>query len=451
MIGKNFIFNGNAIPYTTAEGRAAGWLLDLEWTGVTVRNNLIPRQDFHGVISHPTLAEGRLVVCRGEIFGTLKSDRGTIRKEIQDMFLIQDFPTTENEFKVLSFEDDDGVGWFLRAKVYSLPEFTHLRGEPIINVFFQLLAEDPLIRSIDVQSETGSYGLIGGLALPAALPDALDGALNSFVVENEGNFSSPAKLIITVQTDINGDQNIAQQQDDMDSMQAFGTSSADESFGFMFTAATDKMGAVTIPLGKTGAPIDAVRVSVYTEAAGVPDIFVGTTTVDASDLTVAAAFADLDLITIPLQLDLTIGNDYIVFIERTGSFDVANYYNFGRYAVDNASGVERVAGVWSSWANQLWYRIHEQNSIVNPKVYNLTTGKFFGITTTVRPGETLEIDADAVTAELDGVNVLASRISGSNWIFLSPGNNAILLTGDNFDWSNQDKAQLEVEYYHTRM
>ena len=88
---------------------------------------------------------------------------------------------------------------------------------------------------------------------------------------------------------------------------------------------------------------------------------------------------------------------------------------------------------------------------MNPKVYNLTTGKFFGITTTVRPGETLEIDADAVTAELDGVNVLASRISGSNWIFLSPGNNAILLTGDNFDWSNQDKAQLEVEYYHTRM
>jgi len=166
---------------------------------------------------------------------------------------------------------------------------------------------------------------------------------------------------------------------------------------------------------------------------------------------VAAAFGELDLTTIALELNLTIGDDYIVFFERTGAFDASNYYNFGRYSVDNSSGARRIAGAWSTWANQVWYRIHEQNSIINPKVYNLTTGKFFGITATVRPGETLEIDTDAVTAELDGVNVLASRTSGSNWIFLSPGNNAILLTGENFDWSNQTKAELEVQYYHTRM
>lgn len=451
MIGKNFTFNGEAIPYTQAEGRAAGWLLDFDWTSVVVRNNLIPRQDFHGVISHPTLAEGRLIQCKGEIFHVSKTERGTIRKEIQDIFKLQDFPSDDNEVKVLSFEDDDGTDWFIRAKVYTLPEFTHQRGEPIIGVFFQLLAEDPLIRSAVLQSETGDYGLLGGLALPAALPAALDGALNSFVAENEGNFSSPAKLLITVPTDIAADQNIAQAQEDFDSMQSFGRSSVIDSFGFIFTAATDKLGAITFPLGKTGAPIDAVRLNIYTEVGGEPGVFVGTTTVNGTDLTVAAAYTDLDLVTIPIELNLTIGVDYIAYLERTGAFDNSNYYNVGKYSVDNSTGVERASGTWAAWANQLKYRVHFQNSIENPRVYNLTTGKFFGITTTVRPGQTLEIDTENITAELDGVSVLANRISGSNWIFLSPGDNAMLLVGDNYDSSNEEKAQLEVQYYHTRM
>jgi len=63
----------------------------------------------------------------------------------------------------------------------------------------------------------------------------------------------------------------------------------------------------------------------------------------------------------------------------------------------------------------------------------------------------LEIDTEEITAQLEGVNVLANRISGSNWIFLSPGDNAMLLIGENFDFAHQDKAQLEVQYYNTRM
>jgi len=288
MLGKNFIYDGVAIPYTAAEGRAAGWYADILWTTPAVRNVQISRQDFHGAISRPTFADGRLIQIRGEIFDTAKADRGTIRNTIANLFLIEAFPTESNELKKLEFTDDDGTEWFIWAKVYELPEYEHERGDAIINFFLQLYAPSPLILSKEMESESGIYGVWGGVVLPVELPFALDDAINSFECVNSGNFAAPAKITVT-------------------------------------------------------------------------------------------------------------------------------------------------------------------GEISNPKIFNLTTGKYFEFTMEMVADDVLIIDTDQNVATLNGVNVLADRAAGSNWLFVNSGTNIFVLTGDDFDIDDQSKATIEIEWYNTKL
>ncbi len=288
MIGKNFIFDGVAIPYTTAEGVAAGWYADVKWPGVSTRNFITSRQDFHGTISNPTFAEGKMIEVRGEIFSAAKTTRGSVKNIIANLFKIEDFPAEDNELKKLEFTDDDNTDWFIWCKVYSMPEYDHERGEPIITFYCQLYAPDPLLLSTDLQTASGIYGLWGGLTLPVELPEQLSGAINPVTCVNNGNFA--AKAVITI----------------------------------------------------TGA-------------------------------------------------------------------------------------------------------------VENPKIFNLTTGRFFQINTSMVDGDILIVDTEEATATLNGVNVLGARGDGSNWLFVNSGTNYFLLAGDNFDFDDQGKATIEIEWYHTKI
>ena len=87
--------------------------------------------------------------------------------------------------------------------------------------------------------------------------------------------------------------------------------------------------------------------------------------------------------------------------------------------------------------------------ITNPKILNLTTGKFWKQNITMTASDVLIIDTDATTAELNGVNDLANRATGSDWLFIDPGVNDIVLVGDDFDWDDQEKATLKVEWFDT--
>jgi len=290
MIGKSFIYNGNTIPYTGTEARANNWLADIDWTDLSVDNSSLNRQDFHGVISNPTFARGRLMTVSGQVFAVTKATRGTAQRAIEDIFILQDFPTQANEFKVLQFKDDDDSDWFINAKVFSTPSFTNPRGESVTTFTCELFAQDPIIRSLTQNSVSGNYALLGGVTLPTTLPIALDGVLGSFSGTNTGNFASPCVVTIT------GD-------------------------------------------------------------------------------------------------------------------------------------------------------------IVNPRIYNLTTGRYFGYTGTLTAsgGDSLVIDTEANTMELNGVNVLANRYTGSNWIFAQSGANNFVLIGDDFDVDNQTKASVTVAFYNTRI
>ncbi len=288
MIGKNFVFNGVSIPYTTSEGRAAGWYAEIKWTGIPTRNFTSSRQDFHGSISKPTFADGKLIDIQGEIFSTSKTSRGTVKNIVANLFKVQDFPDAENELKKLEFTDDDTTEWFIWCKVYTMPDYENPRGEPVIVFILQLYAPDPLVLSKNIQSSNGIYGLLGGVTLPVELPTALFSVLNKITCVNSGNFAAKAKLTIT--------------------------------------------GAIT-----------------------------------------------------------------------------------------------------------------------NPKIYNLTTGRFFKMNLAMNAGDVLILDTTDATADLNGVNVLANRVDGSNWLFVNSGTNHFLLAGDDFDFDNQNKATIKVEWYNTKI
>lgn len=89
--------------------------------------------------------------------------------------------------------------------------------------------------------------------------------------------------------------------------------------------------------------------------------------------------------------------------------------------------------------------------IINPKILNLTTGRFFKLDVSMVTGDVLIIDTEAATAELNGVNILSNRSVGSNWLFVNSGTNYFLLAGDDFDFDNQSKATIKVEWYHTKL
>lgn len=292
MIGKNYNFDGNTIPYTGAAAKTAKWLADFKIHTVATETPELPRQDWHGAITSPTYARGRLIPVNGEFFAADKTQRTTPRQEIEDIFKLPGFPDKTNEIKRLDFEDDDGTEWFIRCKVYQLPQFEHERGSPVGTFFLQLYAEDPFIRSKNPKTGTENYSLFGGVRLPEELPFAMNQYSNVLTVNNAGNYPSATKITIT------GD-------------------------------------------------------------------------------------------------------------------------------------------------------------ILNPKVLNLTTGRYFALNTDITAGETLIIDSGQINtdpfATINGVNALADRVSGSQWLFVNPGENKFVLLGDDYELGNDQKAEMTVEFYDVRL
>lgn len=95
--------------------------------------------------------------------------------------------------------------------------------------------------------------------------------------------------------------------------------------------------------------------------------------------------------------------------------------------------------------------------ITNPRVYNLTTGRYFGINQTMTGTDELVVkisDEDNIgqpTAKLNGVNVFADLQDGSDLLYVNSGTNLFLLTGDNFEIDNTSKATISITYRDTKL
>jgi len=89
--------------------------------------------------------------------------------------------------------------------------------------------------------------------------------------------------------------------------------------------------------------------------------------------------------------------------------------------------------------------------ITNPKIFNITTGRFWKMTIDMNPADVLIINTKTATALLNGINALANRATGSQWIFINPGINMLVLLGDDYNPGDPTKASVLVEYYDSKI
>ena len=199
MIGTNFKYKGSQIPTEKTEAKAAGWLVEkLEWTGVTVENSQITRQDTHGTFSNPTFARGRLITLEGQFWSSSRESRGQIRNTIENVFQLEPFPRQNSGFYKLEFTDDDGSEWFLNAKVYQKPEFVDGETGYQKKFFCELFSQDPRIYSNGtILTSTTKGRPYSGIKLSTTLPMQLNKSIFGMVFSNSGNFSAPIKFTIS--------------------------------------------------------------------------------------------------------------------------------------------------------------------------------------------------------------------------------------------------------------
>lgn len=196
MFGKNYIFNGTPIFNDKTNSNTNKWVADVNPANVNTSTSETNRQDYHGIIAYPTFARGRVISISGEFFGT-KEQRGVARDSISRLFILENIPDKVSQFKKLEFTDDDGTEWYCMAKVMTLPQYTHNRGDFIATFSLGLLAENPLLFSKILKEVNGFYGLLGGVQLPVQLPAQLQGGVNIIELENKGNFATPLLITIT--------------------------------------------------------------------------------------------------------------------------------------------------------------------------------------------------------------------------------------------------------------
>ena len=63
----------------------------------------------------------------------------------------------------------------------------------------------------------------------------------------------------------------------------------------------------------------------------------------------------------------------------------------------------------------------------------------------------LVIDTETTSVKIDGDNAETFRADGSTFLFAVSGDNNFLLTGDNFEFSDQSKATLDIEFYDVNL
>ena len=198
MICKNFIFNGFAIPFTPEEAKLAGWYASVEWTNVTSRNKATPKQDYHGVFYDPTYADQRIININGEIFEQDLCKRDQLFFELKKQFSLATFPATDEEYKTLEFEDNCGVKYFIKCKVYSTLQITKNNNCGATDKFsLSLVAIDPFIRQLNTVITNVEYSLYGGLHLDETthvtsnLPETLNHLAPETIIDNTGSFGAP--------------------------------------------------------------------------------------------------------------------------------------------------------------------------------------------------------------------------------------------------------------------
>lgn len=96
-------------------------------------------------------------------------------------------------------------------------------------------------------------------------------------------------------------------------------------------------------------------------------------------------------------------------------------------------------------------RIEISGSITNPKILNITTGQSWKINRQITPDDHVVIDGFSQTLTINEIDSISLRAEGSKWVQMTPGVNYFVLTGDDYDADDTQKASFTVFYKYARL
>lgn len=163
---------------------------------VKLRTEIFNRENGHGSITGTTLASGRLFAFSGKIVGfnnsTLQDGMDILNNLIKPEGLVG-----ENELYDLTWKDFDNNEFTVKAKVYTMPQYTRETASPVVDFSFELYAPDAVYTWVTENSDTWWMGTIGGWIFPAVLPLGWSGAVWAVEITNSWTFQANVKIEIT--------------------------------------------------------------------------------------------------------------------------------------------------------------------------------------------------------------------------------------------------------------
>lgn len=153
--------------------------------GLNLLTQVYEKTTGHGSYSTNTLAGGRMITISGTIFGTTRQDRWNAQQRLQSIIKPEYYlETTNRGFYEYTFENDNGDAVKGEAKVYSDIRYEDTIDSPLIPFTFDILSDDPTLKSFAQKNASGFDGFIGGTKLGCKLGVKLAEVIGELTVEN---------------------------------------------------------------------------------------------------------------------------------------------------------------------------------------------------------------------------------------------------------------------------
>lgn len=149
----------------------------------------------HGAYSTNTLAWGRLITIFGTVFWSTRAERRNWQQRLQSIIMPEAYLNTTNRgFYEFSFKKDSGEYVKGIAKVYSDIRYEDSIDSPIIPFSFDIFMEDPILKSLNQNTQSWFDGYMGGFKFNTKFNVKMNDLIWEIQINNAWNWISPVRI-----------------------------------------------------------------------------------------------------------------------------------------------------------------------------------------------------------------------------------------------------------------
>ena len=154
------------------------------------------RQTGPGAIVGRSIAEARLFIVKGKVFGGTKALLQAAINRLDAAVRPDDL--LNSPLLPMQWEDRAGNGFKASVQVTKMPEYSGEVGDLFLDFEFQVLSPSATYSGSVDHSSAGAVGEFGGNTLPNLLPNVLaDVTTGALTITNAGNYPAPFKVTVS--------------------------------------------------------------------------------------------------------------------------------------------------------------------------------------------------------------------------------------------------------------